>query len=155
MSDQAEYTGILFEPYLDWCAGEGIPIFEDFCADLHNVETAPWARTGANGAFVHLNGRRDFVFQRNATTGSRWPASALCAAVRKVFQGADLYEPSAKPGLHMLRRSFASHALAAGADVETVRVLGGWASLAVVQRYVASSTDLKRAAVERLSELAS
>ena len=61
MSDQAEYTGILFEPYLDWCAGEGIPIFEDFCADLHNVETAPWARTGANGAFVHLNGRGDFV----------------------------------------------------------------------------------------------
>ena len=61
MSDQTEYTGILFEPYLDWCAGEGIPIFEDFCADLHKVETAPWARTGANGAFVHLNGRGDFV----------------------------------------------------------------------------------------------
>ncbi len=43
---------------------------------------------------------------------------------------------------------------ATGADVEMVRVLGGWSSLAVVQRYVASSTDLKRAAVERLSELA-
>ena len=49
--------------------------------------------------------------------------------------------------------SESSHALAAGA--ETVRVLGGWSSLAVVQRYVASSTDLKRAAVERLAELAS
>ncbi len=79
---------------------------------------------------LNLRGRRDFVFQRNPTTGSRWPASALCAAVRRVFKDADLYEPTAKPGLHMLRRSFASHALAAGADVETVRVLGGGTSLA-------------------------
>ena len=104
---------------------------------------------------LHFDGRKDFVFQRKPTMGARWGNNTLCVAVRRVFEAAGLYDPSAKPGLHMLRRSFASHALAAGADVETVRVLGGWASLAVVQRYVASSTDMKRAAVERLAELAS
>jgi mannose-6-phosphate isomerase-like protein (cupin superfamily) len=56
-----EYSGILFEPYLDWCAGEGLPVVEDFCVDLHCVETAPWARAGVDGAFVHLRGRGDFI----------------------------------------------------------------------------------------------
>jgi hypothetical protein len=45
--------------------------------------------------------------------------------------------------------------VASGTDIQTVRELGGWASLAVVERYVRSSDHLKRAAVERLSKLAS
>ena len=61
MTDQVEYTGMLYEPYLDWCKGEGIPMVEEFCVDLHHVETKPWARTGALGAFVHLRGRGDFI----------------------------------------------------------------------------------------------
>jgi mannose-6-phosphate isomerase-like protein (cupin superfamily) len=61
MTDQAEYTGMLYEPYLDWCAEEGLPVVEDFCVDLHKVETKPWARTDANAAFVHLKGRGDFI----------------------------------------------------------------------------------------------
>lgn len=61
LKKQAKYSGILFEPYLDWCAAEGLPVVEDFCVDLHRVETAPWARTGVNGAFVHLKGRGDFI----------------------------------------------------------------------------------------------
>jgi mannose-6-phosphate isomerase-like protein (cupin superfamily) len=56
-------TGIKFllEPYLDWAKGEGVPVVEDHAVDLHTVEVAPWARVGANGAFVHLKGRGDFV----------------------------------------------------------------------------------------------
>ncbi|MCZ6448067.1 MAG: hypothetical protein O6831_07485 [Alphaproteobacteria bacterium] len=61
MTGQVEYTGILYQPYLDWCVAEAIPMVEDFCVDLHKVETKPWARTGANGAFVHLKGRGDFI----------------------------------------------------------------------------------------------
>jgi site-specific recombinase XerD len=49
----------------------------------------------------------------------------------------------------MLRRSFASHALK-HTDIETVRELGGWSELGVVQRYVVSSGPRKREAVERL-----
>jgi len=61
-----------------------------------------------------------------------------------------LYRPEARAGLHMLRRSFASHVLARQADIETVRELGGWSDLSVVQRYVASTEELKRKAVEGL-----
>ena len=90
------------------------------------------------------------VFQRNLRTASRWDSSALCSAVREVFLAAGLYRSEDRPGLHMLRRSFASHALAQRTDIETVRELGGWSDLAVVQPYVASTEHLKREAVERL-----
>ena len=97
----------------------------------------------------------DFVFQCNPRRGTRWEPSALCSAVRGTFKRARLYKKQDRPGLHMLRRSFASHALAAGADIQTVRELGGWASLAVVERYLRSTDTLKREAVERLTRLAS
>lgn len=61
LKKNTEYSGILFEPYLDWCAGEGLPVVEDFCVDLHRVETKSWARAGVDGAFVHLKGRGDFI----------------------------------------------------------------------------------------------
>ncbi len=51
----------LVDSYLEWVKGEGIPVVEDFGVDLLKVETAPWARLGANGAFVNLKGRGDFI----------------------------------------------------------------------------------------------
>jgi site-specific recombinase XerD len=96
----------------------------------------------------------DWVFQRNPSSGSQWPASALCAAVRTVFKAADLYDRTRKIGLHMLRRSFCSHSLSRGASIEAVRAMGGWSSLAVIQRYAVSVEDEQRRAVERLVELA-
>ncbi len=56
-------TRYLIDTYLDWVAGEGLPIVEAFGVDLLAVETAPWARMGggARGAYVHLKGRGDFV----------------------------------------------------------------------------------------------
>jgi integrase len=89
------------------------------------------------------------VFQRNPQTGSRWDDSGQLREVRQAFIDAGLYNRDSRPGLHMLRRSFASHALKF-TDIETVRELGGWSELGVVQRYVASSGPRKRAAVERL-----
>jgi quercetin dioxygenase-like cupin family protein len=49
------------DAYLDWVAQEGIPVLEDYGIDLFQVETAPWPRTGAKGAAVHLKGRGDFA----------------------------------------------------------------------------------------------
>src|SRR5689334_25139689 len=49
------------DPYLDWLAGEGIPVTEDYGVDLFTVETAPWPRYGVNGAAVHRKGRGDFA----------------------------------------------------------------------------------------------
>lgn len=100
---------------------------------------------------LRRTGDTDWVFQRNEKSGSRWPLKALCAAVRDAFEAAKLYDYDAKPGLHMLRRSFASLALAAGTDVETVRDLGGWSGLGVVQRYVASSNEQRRRAIDRIA----
>jgi quercetin dioxygenase-like cupin family protein len=57
--DKAPRIGV--DPYLDWVRGEGIPIVEDFGVDLLEVPTRPWARMGARGAAVHLEGRGDFV----------------------------------------------------------------------------------------------
>ena len=51
----------LTDPYLEWAAGEGIPVVEDFGVDCLAVETKPWARMGANGAFVHVKGRGDYM----------------------------------------------------------------------------------------------
>jgi mannose-6-phosphate isomerase-like protein (cupin superfamily) len=51
----------LRDPYLEWCAGEGVPIVGEFAVNLHEVKTAPWPRLGADAAFVHLDGRGDFM----------------------------------------------------------------------------------------------
>jgi mannose-6-phosphate isomerase-like protein (cupin superfamily) len=51
----------LVDTYLDWAAGEGVPVVEDFCVDLNLVPTAKWARTGVDGAIVHMKGRGDFI----------------------------------------------------------------------------------------------
>lgn len=72
--------------------------------------------------------------------------------VKAAFMRAGLWDKANKPGLHMLRRTFASRLLQKGVDIETVRELGGWADLATVQRYVASTDDVKRNAVALLEE---
>lgn len=51
----------LVDTYLDWVAKEGVPVVEAFGIDLLAVETKPWARTGARGAYVHTTGRGDFL----------------------------------------------------------------------------------------------
>lgn len=51
----------LIDSYLEWVKGEGVPVVEDFGVDLLGVETAPWARLGADAAFVNLKGRGDSI----------------------------------------------------------------------------------------------
>jgi len=49
------------DPYGEWAKREGVPITTGFGVDLLEVDVRPWARIGASGAFVHLDGRGDFV----------------------------------------------------------------------------------------------
>lgn len=58
---QTQEPKLMLDPYLDWAAGEGVPVVEDFGVDLLAVGTAPWGRFDTNGAIVHLKGRGDFV----------------------------------------------------------------------------------------------
>lgn len=57
----ADSTKYLVDPYKDWAESEGIPIHSDFGIDLLAVETGDWDRYGAQGCFVHLHGRGDFM----------------------------------------------------------------------------------------------
>ena len=50
----------LLDPYLDWVAAEGPPVHEGFGLDLLALETGPWPRFDAKGAFCHVKGRGDF-----------------------------------------------------------------------------------------------
>ena len=56
-----EEKKFLHDSYLEWCAGEGIPIAEDFGIHMPDVEVKHWPRYDANGAFVHLKGRGDWL----------------------------------------------------------------------------------------------
>ena len=52
---------------------------------------------------------------------------------------------------HVLRHTFASRLAMAGVDVRTIQELGGWASLAMVQRYTHLTPTHKADAVERIA----
>ena len=85
-----EAKKFLFDSYLDWTKGEGLPVVEDFGVDLLKVETKPWARLGVDGAFVHLKGRGDFlaVFVIDlAPGGSTEPQQHLYEEVIYVLEG--------------------------------------------------------------------
>jgi mannose-6-phosphate isomerase-like protein (cupin superfamily) len=78
------------DPYLDWCAAEGLPLTEDFCIDLNTLETAPWKRLGARGGFAHLKGRGDLVSVfviEIAPSGKSAPQKHLYEEVFYVLQG--------------------------------------------------------------------
>lgn len=80
------------------------------------------------------------------------PLTSLQPWAKRVWTFAGLYDRETKPGLHQLRRTWASELLGRGADIETVRELGGWADLATVQRYVASTDERKRTAQAMLDD---
>jgi integrase len=54
---------------------------------------------------------------------------------------------------HDLRHTWASYAVLAGTDLRTVQEVGGWSSLALVERYTHPSSEAKRRAVEAVSTL--
>jgi len=57
----AEEPRYLIDPYQEWAAREGVPIVKGFGVDLLAVDVRPWARKGAGGAIVQLDGRGDFA----------------------------------------------------------------------------------------------
>jgi site-specific recombinase XerD len=52
---------------------------------------------------------------------------------------------------HTLRHTFASRLVMAGVDLRTVQELGGWQTLAMVERYAHLSPAHKQNAVERIA----
>lgn len=68
-------------------------------------------------------------------------------AVVAAFTAAGLYKPRLRPGLHMLRRTYAT-ALCKKLDLVTVRTLGGWSNLATMERYTGTTKERMNAAIE-------
>lgn len=58
----AEYrrNRVLLDPYVEWAAGEGVPVIEDFAVDLLTAPTKPWPRFGCDGAIINLKGRGNY-----------------------------------------------------------------------------------------------
>jgi quercetin dioxygenase-like cupin family protein len=81
---------LFIDPYAEWAQREGIPIATGFGVDLLALEVRPWPRLDARGAFVHLDGRGDFVdvqvieLAPGATTA---PQRHLYEAVAYVLDG--------------------------------------------------------------------
>jgi integrase len=106
---------------------------------MHRSELVPqldkWITQGAGA---------EYLFE---ITGS--PRKNVTQPIKKVFVTADLDDPLIKPGLHSLRRFWAT-SLCRVTDMETLRQMGGWSSLAAVQHYLGSDEAAKRKAIDNL-----
>lgn len=122
--------------------------FADWKPKNHHERVVPLTPDALHAAAEHMNTPGIWLFP--SPEDQNRPRFQVDLGVRRIFKNAGLYQPERKPGLHMLRRTWATELLAAGADIETVRQLGGWSSLEVVQRYVTSTDARKREAIGRL-----
>lgn len=77
------------------------------------------------------------------------PGTPRTLSYRLVVAQARAKMPSAGP--HMLRHTFASLALEAGASLEEVRVLLGHGTISMTARYLHAGADSVRGAIERLA----
>jgi quercetin dioxygenase-like cupin family protein len=50
----------LIDGYADWVERQKLPVHTGLAVDLMTAQTRPWARIGADAAFVHLDARGDF-----------------------------------------------------------------------------------------------
>ncbi len=51
----------MVDGYTEWLDREGVPVYAGLAVDPTTVETKPWARLGADAAFIHLDARGDFL----------------------------------------------------------------------------------------------
>jgi integrase len=100
------------------------------------------ARAALAGIIDRAAGLHVFTGRRGRPLRSiRKPFEAACRAA-----GLDGVTP------HVLRHTFGSKLAMAGVDPRTIQELGGWRSLAMVQRYTHLTPTHKAEAVERIAE---
>jgi len=101
---------------------------------LYPVLKAEMARSQGQWVFI----------QKDGVTHYRSIRTAFETAVRNATLSDDVTP-------HVMRHTFATRLVQAGVDLRTVQQLGGWSSLAMVQRYSSSDEDRKMEAVQRLA----
>jgi len=120
------------------------------------VLTIPLSKNG-EARHVPMNGQVRAILSRRARplNGGKlvFPNSEDKADLRwaeKTFPAAVTAARIDDFRLHDLRHTFASRLVMAGVDLLTVMQLGGWKSLAMVQRYAHLSSGHRQTAIERL-----
>jgi integrase/recombinase XerD len=79
------------------------------------------------------------------------PLKGAHVQIRKIFQAVGLYDPASKPGLHSLRKTWASTLLHGGVDLKTLQEMGGWADLKTLsEHYLVALPGSKEAAIATL-----
>jgi integrase len=112
---------------------------------------AAYAKNGRTRT-VLLNSTVLAVLKRlkeTATSESVFPYPSIGTSFRHAARRAKL--PGVTP--HTLRHTFASRLVMAGVDLRTVQELGGWQTLAMVERYAHLSPAHKQKAVERIASV--
>jgi len=79
------------------------------------------------------------------------PDGAPYRSIKTAFRTACRHAGLKDVSPHVLRHTFGSRLAMAGVDPRTIQELGGWASLAMVQRYTHLSPTHKAEAVERIA----
>ena len=121
----------------------------------HAERSIPMPESAIHEVAIYLANEHPFYHEPDAPLVC-WGVSAprryrdLYEPVRAAFQAAGLHNKANKSGLHQCRRTFASHLLTGGADLKTVMELGGWSTIEAVQRYLASTDELKVGAMSLL-----
>jgi integrase len=97
---------------------------------------------------ARVPGPQVFMTQGRGKNGKWRPYRSFRTAFETACRNAKLSDVTP----HVLRHTFASRLVMRGADLRTVQELGGWKSLAMVERYAHLSQEHKRKAIELLAE---
>ena len=126
--------------------------------DVKNgIVTIPRTKNG-DARRVELNAEASAILRRRARPLDRsalvFPNSLGCRDLRwveKTFPRAVAAAQIDDLRFHDLRHTFASRLRMEGVDILTIKELGGWKSLKMVERYSHIGADHRRAAIERLA----
>ncbi len=125
---------------------------EDHFAKNGETRTVPLnsvALAALKGLKARVPGPEVFMTRGRNKSGEWKPYHSFRTAFEAARDRAKLSEDITP---HVLRHTFASRLVMRGADLRTVQELGGWKSLAMVQRYAHLSQEHKRQAIELLAE---
>ncbi len=152
---------VIPEPYWSFCRvalytgcrkSELLSARWDFIDWNRGLLTLPTSKSG-RPRFVELSSS---VLRTLRMIPGRGERLLMFPGCRKVSHRFPEWAAQAKlPGkvtLHTLRHTFASRLVMAGVDLLTVKALGGWNRLEMVERYSHLAPAHKRAAVERLAQ---
>ncbi len=158
--EEEKLFGVIPEPYKSFCRvalytgcrrSELLAARWDFLDSERGLLTLPTSKSG-KPRHIELS---SLVLETLARVPRRLDTPLIFPGCRKVTHRFPKWVKDAElPGdvtLHTLRHSFASRLVMAGVDLLTVKDLGGWGDLAMVQRYAHLAPAHRREAVEALA----